>query len=113
MLRVERLFSYVIMDHNVDTANQAATRRYGQAQGVFGQALGAISFLDPELLAIGREKLDQWLQDEPRLAVYRHYIDDLFRRQQHVRSSEVEQLLGMLADPFGSTANTENMLTSA
>ena len=113
MLRVERLFSYVIMDHNVDTANQAATRRYGQAQGVFGQALGAVSFLDPELLAIGREKLDQWLQDEPRLAVYRHYIDDLFRRQQHVRSSEVEQLLGMLADPFGSTANTENMLTSA
>ncbi len=113
MGRVERLFSYVIMDHNVDTGNQAAVRRYGQAQGVYGQALAALGFLDPELLAIGQDTLTQWLKDEPRLAVYRQYLDDLFRRQQHVRSTEVEQILGALADPFGSTANTENMLTSA
>lgn len=111
--RVEKLYSYVTMDHNVDTSNQAAARRLSQAQGVLGQAFGALGFLDPELLAIGRATLEQWMQTEPRLAVYRQYVDDLFRRQKHVRSAEVEQLLGMLADPFGGTANTENMLTAA
>ncbi len=113
MARVEKLYSYVTMEHNVDTSNQAGARRYGQAQGILGQALGALGFLDPELLAIGRATLDQWLKDEPRLAVYAQYIDDLSRRQQHVRSAEVEQLLGMLADPFGGAANTENLLTNA
>ena len=113
MDRVSKLFSYVIMEHNVDTSNQAAAKRMGQSQGVFGQALAAVGYLDPELLAIGREKLDQWLKDEPRLAVYAHYFDDLFRRQAHVRSAEVEQLLGLLAEPFGSTYNTQNLLTNA
>ena len=113
MQRVEKMYSYVTMDHNVDTSNQAGARRLSQAQGVFGQALGALGFLDPELLAIGQETLAQWMQAEARLAVYRQYVDDLFRRQKHVRSAEVEQLLGMLADPFASTANTENMLTAA
>lgn len=113
MERVFKHFSYVLMEHNVDTGNQPAARRYGQAQGIFGQALAAVGFLDPELLAIGRETLDQWMKAEPQLAVYRHYIDDLFRRQAHVRSAEVEQLLGLLAEPFGNTANTQNFLVNA
>jgi oligoendopeptidase F len=101
------------MDHNVDTADQAAARRFGQAQGLLGQTLGAIGFFDPELLAIGRETLAGWMQSEPRLAVLEHYVDDLFRRQAHVRSTEVEQLLGMLADPFNGARSTASFLTSA
>ena len=111
--RVSKLFSYSAMEHNVDTTNQAAARRFGQAQGLFGQALGAIGFVDPELLAIGRDTLNEWMQTEPRLAILGQYVDNLFRRQKHVRSSEVEQLLGMLADPFGGASNTANFLTSA
>jgi oligoendopeptidase F len=113
MERVYKHFSYVLMEHNVDTNNPAAARRYGQAQGIFGQALAAVGYLDPELLSIGRDTLDRWMESEPRLAVYRHYIDDLFRRQAHVRSAEVEQLLGLLAEPFGNTANTQNFLVNA
>jgi oligoendopeptidase F len=113
MERLGRLLSYVNMDHNVDTSDQDAARRYGQAQGIVGQALAAVGFLDPELLAIGRETLDRWLQEEPRLAIYRQYIDDLFRRQAHVRSSEVEQLLGLLAEPFGGPYTTQNFLVNA
>src|SRR5690606_19664393 len=36
-----------------------------------------------------------------------------FRRQAHVRSAEVEELLGMLADPFSAVENTAEMLTNA
>jgi oligoendopeptidase F len=111
--RVGKLFAYTMMDHSVDTSSPAASRRFGQAQGLFGQTLGAAAFIDPELLAIGRETLNAWLQAEPRLAILAHYIDDLFRRQAHVRSAEVEQLLGMLADPFSGPRTTANFLTNA
>jgi oligoendopeptidase F len=111
--RVFRVSTYALMDHSVDTADQAAARRFGQGQGLFGRILGAIGFFDPELLVIGRETLSEWMTAEPRLAVLEHYVDNLFRRQAHVRSTEVEQLLGMLAEPFGGTRSTANFLTSA
>jgi len=111
--RTTRVFTYATMAHNVDTKHQPAAKMNSQAQGLFGQVLATISFLDPELLAIGQEQLQQWIAETPRLAVYRHYVDDLFRRQAHVRSAEVEELLGLLADPFSSTYNTMGMLTNA
>jgi oligoendopeptidase F len=111
--RAGKVLTYALMDHHVDTTNQAATRRYGQAQALYGQLSGTLAFIDPELLAIGRATLDQWLHAEAGLAIYAHYIDDLYRRQAHVRSAEVEQLLGMLADPFSGPRTTANFLTNA
>jgi oligoendopeptidase F len=51
--------------------------------------------------------------EEPRLAIYEQYFDDLFRKQAHVRSPEVEELLGMLADPFSGVSGSAGMLTNA
>ena len=48
-----------------------------------------------------------------KLAVYAHFFDDLFRKQDHVRSGEVEELLGMLADPFSGPASTSSLITNA
>ncbi len=111
--RLWRLAVYSGMDSAVDTTNQAATERDSRVQGLFGQFMGAIAYAAPELLAIGLPTLQQWLVDEPRLAVYAHYIDDLFRRQAHVRSAEVEELLGLAADPFAGAYGAWTMLTNA
>jgi len=111
--RLGKLLTYALMAHHVDTTEESAARRYGQAQGLFGQMLGSLGFIDPELLAIGRDKLDGWIKTDARVAVYEHYIDDLFRRQAHVRSTEVEQIMGMLADPFSGPRTTANLLTNA
>lgn len=108
-----KIFVYSSMSHDVDTTNQEAARMNGKAQSAIAQAFAAISFIDPELLAIGQEKLRQWLGVEPGLAIYAHYLDDLFRRHAHVRSPEVEELLGMSIDPFGNVSNTANLLTNA
>ncbi|RIK16653.1 MAG: oligoendopeptidase F, partial [Chloroflexi bacterium] len=53
------------------------------------------------------------MQQEPRLKIGAHYFDNLFRHQKHVRSAEVEQLLGMLVDPFSGAGTSHTMLTSA
>ncbi len=111
--RIGKLLTYATMAHHVDTTDQAAARRYGQAQGLYGEMLGSLGFFDPELLSLGQDTLKKWMGAEPALAVYAHYIDDLFRRQAHVRSAEVEQLLGMLADPFAGPRTTANVLTNA
>lgn len=111
--RLGRLIVYSSMESAVDTANQAATERDRRTQGLYGQFLGAIAYIEPELLAIGLPTLQQWMSQEPRLAVYAHYFDALFRRQAHVRSAEVEELLGLAADPFAGAYGAWSMLTNA
>jgi oligoendopeptidase F len=39
-----------------------------------------------------------WRAEQPCLAVYAHYFDNLFRRQAHVRSAEVEEVRAHLFD---------------
>lgn len=111
--RVQMVRTYTVMDYSVDTANQEAAARLGKAQALSSKAMAAIAFFEPELLAIGQETLEQWIGQEPRLADMGHYVDDLFRRQSHVRSGEVEQLLGMLADPFSGPSLTAAAMTNA
>ncbi len=111
--RVDILQAYTAIDYYVDTTAGDAAERFSRAQGLYGQALAAMAFVAPELLAIGETTLQAWQQAEPRLAGYAQYFADLFRKQAHVRSAEVEELLGMLADPFAGTAITESLLTDA
>jgi oligoendopeptidase F len=111
--RVGKVSFYAGMSHFVDTTNQEAAQRFTKVQGLLGQTNAAMAFLDPELLGIGEETLSQWIQSEPRLAIYAHYITDLFRKQAHVRSAEVEELLGMVSDPFLGTGTTARMLTDS
>lgn len=111
--RAGRLLAYATMDQAVDTADQAAARRLSQAQSLMAQLRATVAFVEPELLAIGQETLRRWLADEPKLAYLDHYLDDLFRKAVHVRSAEVEALLGMLSDPFSGSRAVHNVLTNA
>ena len=112
-LRAQTLFMYAQFAYAVDTTNQASAAMVGKAQGMSGQVFAAISFINPELLYIGWDKLDSWMKGNPGLEPYRHSFEDLFRQQAHVRSAEVEELLGMTADPFSGPSTSSSMLVNA
>lgn len=111
--RAAKVQVYATMSSAVDATDQQGAEMNGKATSALAQVSAATSFVDPELLAIGEVKLRQWLQDDPHMKLYEHYFNDLFRKLAHVRSAEVEELLGMLRDPFISTRNTTNMLANA
>lgn len=111
--RLGKVVIYAGMSHYVDTTDQEAAGRFGQAQGLYGKSLAAVAYLDPELLKLGERILLQWVVEEPRLTIYEHYISNLFRKQVHIRSTEVEELLGLLTDPFSGARSTARMLTDA
>ena len=45
--------------------------------------------------------------------MYDQYFDDLLRQQAHVRSAEVEEVLGLAQDPFASLYTTLNVMTNS
>jgi oligoendopeptidase F len=113
VLRAERVFMYANFAHAVDTTNQEAAGSVGAAAGMFGRVAAAVSFMSPELISLGQEKLEEWMKQQPKLTIYAHSFESLFRKQAHIRSGEVEEILGMLGDPFSGPQNTASMLTNA
>ncbi|HEB66045.1 MAG TPA: oligoendopeptidase F [Chloroflexi bacterium] len=108
-----KLFVYAGMSFAVDTADQEAAARRERVQSLAARFYAAVSFVNPELIAIGFDTLRAWMKENPRLAVYAHAFDELERQQAHVRSAEVEALLGALNDPFRSAASIHGILADA
>ena len=113
MAREQRAYMYAMFSNSVDTTDQGANGMAGKARSLHARYAAAVAFINPELLEIGEKKLLQWAETEPRLAVYKHFFANLFRVQRHVRSVEVEEILGLLADPFEGPSTSSSMLTNA
>ncbi len=111
--RAGKLYLFASVAHNVDTTDQVADKMLGQAQSLYGQTMAATSFLQPELLSIGEAKLEIWMKKVPALVPYCHFFNNLLRKQAHVRSAEVEELLGMASDPFAGAMDTQMKLVDA
>ena len=104
---------YASNAYAVDTHDQEAAARNGQGRSLMAKFGAAIAFFDPELMQIRFQKLRQWMQAEPRLAFFAHYMDKLEKRQAHVRSGEVEEVLAMVNDPFFASTSIYNALNNA
>jgi oligoendopeptidase F len=111
--RVGKIYVYASMSQASDATDPEGVSMVGQAGALFSRFAAASAFTDPELLAIGRDRLNQWMGSEPRLSNLGQYVDNLFRRQAHVRSADVEEVLGMSTEVFSTIDNTAEMLTSA
>ncbi|MAT96674.1 MAG: oligoendopeptidase F [Anaerolineaceae bacterium] len=113
MTAVGKIFVYASLTYSVDTTNQETAARNDRARGLFGMAIAANAFAQPEMLAIGFDTLRDWLTQEERLADYEHYLDRLEQQQEYVRSAEVEQVLGLVRDAFGTASATHSVLANA
>lgn len=98
---------------SVDTFDQAATARAGQARSVGAKAGAAMAFFDPELMEIGFDTLKGWMKSNPELAFFAHYVDRLEKRSPHVLSGDVEQVLALAGDPFSGAFSIFNMINNA
>ncbi len=113
MRLVEQVAVYASLASSVDVSDQEAAARAGQAQSLMAQAAAAASFIRPELAAVGFETLRTWLDQEPDLAIFAHYVDDLERQRDHVRPVDVEEVLALATDPLVGVPSTYGMLTNA
>jgi len=104
---------YAVFAYSVDTTDEQATGMQSKARRMYGKVAAAVSYLQPEILEIGKAKLDEWMKQSNDLALYEHSIEDLFRRQAHVRSAEVEEILGLAREPLSGASQSSSLLTNA
>ena len=110
---VARLYSYASMrsDEDLrDTANQELDQLATIAYAKFGES---ISWLEPELLAIGEKKLEKFLRKEPALAPYRFMIENTLRNAPHTLDSNGEALLALFTNPFSAPNSIYSLMANS
>ncbi len=90
---LETLFVYASMRKDEDTTNSMYQGMFDRAMQLFVRASTAISYIEPEILALPQATLDAYVQETPGLDLYRQQLDDINRNRPHVRSAEVEAVL--------------------
>lgn len=71
------------------------------------------AYIEPEILKIDRGTLDEFIAREPRLHVYRHYLDDVMRRRAHTATEAEEKLLANSRVISGGPYNIYNIFSHA
>src|SRR5918993_1286139 len=109
---LERVRVYAALRRDENLANSDALGRYERSVAIAIEAGEALAFVEPEMLALAPERLDE-LAADPLLAPYQHMLDDLARRQPHVRSAEIEQILAQGADVARAPSDAFTALDNA
>lgn len=88
-----KVYRYPQLSYDLDTRQNDVAAKMQQVYILFSKFGTATSWLAPEELAIGWDKLENWFAQEPKLAPYRYGLEDLYRRQGHILDEKGEQLL--------------------
>jgi oligoendopeptidase F len=96
--QLETLYVYSSMRKDEDTTNSHYQGMNDRAMQLFVRASTAISYIEPEILALPQETLDRYVEEAPGLHIYRHQLQDLNRVRPHVRSAEIEAVLAAVGE---------------
>ena len=110
---VSTVSSYASLRSAEDTRNQAYQAMQAKAKSLSSAASSATSFLEPELQTLDRDDVGAFIEEEPALADYEHYFDDVLRAKPHTRSADVEAVLADLGEVAGAASDIYGMLSNA
>ena len=108
-----RISSYASMAADADTRDADTQRRRTEVQILGGKLTEKVSFIDPELLEIGEEKLNGYLSELSNLEPYRHGIEDTLRQSKHVLDAEAEAMMAATSMIRRAPSNTYRTLANA
>ncbi len=108
-----RLYTYAYLGKDTDLANSEFLERSSQSQALWAQFAETISYMDPEIIAIGEETLNKYIAEDPALKDHDFYIRNTVRRANHIMSPAEERVLAAASDALETASNTYEVLTNA
>jgi oligoendopeptidase F len=108
-MKAHHLWVYATLKLHEDTRVSKYQGMSDNAYSLYAQIGQATSYLEPEILKIPDATLRSFLGNNPGLAVYRFYLEDILRRKSHIRTQEVEEVLALAGD---ATAGPERIFTA-
>jgi len=113
-LQGARVSTYASLGADENLGDPRGQERRQQAQRLFSEYQQATAWFQPEIMALGRDTLERYIEELPELETYRFNIDNALRYEPHTLGDEAESVIAaaglMQASPFniyGLLANSE------
>jgi oligoendopeptidase F len=110
---LSRLYVYASLVADQDTRLASAQALRQEMAQVATDFSARAAFVEPEILRMDKATTDGWLKAEPGLAVYRHFIEDVLRRQAHTGTEGEELILSLAGLATRATGSIYSIFSNA
>lgn len=90
---VSRLYVYTSLIYDTDQRDPEAQARFGRARSLYAGFEEAISWLAPEVLDLGEERVEALIAADPGLAPHAFFLRDVLRGAPHTLDAKTEEIL--------------------
>ena len=111
--RLARLSTYASLKRDEDTRNAANQDRLQRVALLSTDFATAISFLNPEIIAVGQAKIDQFVATDATLKVFAFELKDTLRQAPHTLGGEAEGVLAAAGQVRGAPKTVYTLLANA
>ena len=92
-LKMHLVFGYAFKMRDVDTTSTSAQALYSKAMSAEVEISEKIAFMEPEIIAVDEDTMNQFYAKKPELNKYKIFITEVRRGKEHSLSPELEKLL--------------------
>ena len=110
---LDRLVSYASMRSDEDTRRAADQRRLQEASQLVTRAMAALSFVHPEIQALGQDTIAAFVAQQDGLKPFRFHLEEILRMKPHTLEQDQEQLLAMAGQLGEAPGAIYRVLTNA
>ena len=111
--RMSRLWVYASTQSSTDNGDRRNQERMGLMSSLSGRVSSALAWVDPEIQALGTEKVAAFEAAEPGLKRHAPRLRKTLRQAPHTLAPEVETALAGFGPVLGSFSNTRQLLVNA
>lgn len=108
-----RVYAYSSLGGDEDLRNAETRERDQLGDIMLARFSQATAWVQPEILAVGEEVINDYLKEEPRLAPHAFGLRDTLRNAPHTLGEEAEQTLAYLSQTFGAPAKIYGLIANS
>nr|WP_010133536.1 oligoendopeptidase F [Microbulbifer agarilyticus] len=108
-----RAWTYASNIRNTNLGDAEGQAMVGRLQALSQSISASQSFMAPEIVALGEERIEGFIQQEPGLAKHAHSLRDTLRQGKHVLSPESEKVLSLMGTALSASENARQILANA
>ncbi len=108
-----KLSIYAGMHSDLDTRDMHYLGMRQEVQQLFSSFGAKASFIDPEILSVEWEVIEEFIEEEPLLKPYEKGLSDLFRLQQHTPDEAEGRIIALSGMVSGVPSSVYSTFTNA
>ena len=98
--KLERTYQYASLKSDLNKKNIENAKNLAMVQNFLMQLNQATAWVNPEILAIGKDKVMEYLDSEEELKQFKFGYEKLFHQNEHILDASSEQLISYYSPLF-------------